>query len=70
MQGSSLITLEGTERVEELSSLVAGIIAAAKGTIKIRQAMKLLGVSTDETCNMTLHQRVRRQSARLSVVDA
>ena len=69
MQGSSLLISEGTERVEELSSRAAGIIAAAKGTIKIRHAMKLVGFSTDEICNMTLYQRVRHQSTRLSVVD-
>jgi len=59
----------GVERVEELLSRAPGIIAAAKGTIKIRQAMKLVGFAQDEIHNMTLYQRVRRQSMRLSVVD-
>jgi len=60
---------EGMEAKEELMSRAAGIIAAAKGAIKIRQAMKLVGFSHEEICNMTLYQRVRRQSTRLSVVD-
>jgi len=60
---------EATERVEELFSRAADIIAATKGAIKIRQAMKLVGFTQDEICDMTLYQRVRQQSMRLSVVD-
>jgi len=45
------------------------MMSAAKGTIKIRQAMKLVGFTEDEIHNMTLYQRVRHQSMRLSVVD-
>ena len=60
---------EDAERIDELVSRAAGIIAAAKGTIKMRQAMKLVGFTHEETHNMTLYQRVRWQSSRLSVVD-
>jgi len=31
--------------------------------------MKLVGFAQDETCNMTLYQRVRQQSMQLSVMD-
>ena len=48
----------------------AGIVAAAKGVIRIRQAMKLVGFSQEEICNMKIYQRVRRQSMRLTVVDS
>jgi len=66
---SSLNMLEGEDSKEEMISRASGIIAAAKGVIKIRQAMKLVGFSQDEICNMTLYQKVRRKSQRVSVVD-
>ena len=69
MSFSLLNMSEGPERVADLLSRAAGIIAAAKGAIKIRQAMKLVGFSQDEICNMTLYQKVRRHSMRLSVID-
>jgi len=69
MQPSSVVISEEIGRVEELLSRAAGIIAGAKGSIKIRQAMNLVGFTKAEICSMTLYQRVRRQSMRLSVVD-
>jgi len=44
------------------------IIAAAKGKIKITQAMKLVGFSTPERKNITVCQRARRRSQQLTVV--
>ena len=46
----------------------SGIIAAAKGKIKITEAMKLVGFSTPERKNITVYQRVRRRSQQLTVV--
>ena len=43
VQRSSLTMSEATERVNDLLSRAAGIITAAKGAIKIRQAMNLVG---------------------------
>jgi len=66
---SSLNMSEGKDSKEEMMSRASGIIAAAKGVIKMRQTMKLVGFSQDEICKMTLCQKVRRKSQRMSVVD-
>jgi len=42
---SSLNMLEGKGSKEEMMSRASGITAAAKGVIKMRQAMKLVGFS-------------------------
>jgi len=69
MQASSSNISEGKERLEELISQAAGIVAAAKGVMKIRHVMKLVGFTQEEICSMTIYQRVRWQSLRLSIVD-
>jgi len=43
-------------------SHASGIIAAGKGKIKIRLAMRLVGFSDEQVKNMTLYQKVRRKA--------
>ena len=55
--------LEEDDRINHAS----GIIAAGKGTIKIIHAMKLVGFTTPERKNISVYQRVRRQSQKMVV---
>jgi len=60
---------EAQEDLEGKISHASGLIAASKGKMKIRQAMKLVGFSTAEVETMRIYQKVRRQSMRMIVVD-
>ena len=68
MQASPLNIPEEEAITQEKILHASGIIAAGKGKIKIRQAMKLVGF-TAEVKNMTLYQKVRRKAMNICVVE-
>ena len=60
---------EGSRSTEDKVLQAAGIVAAAKGGIKIVAAMKMAGFSTIETKAMRTYQQVRRKAQQMVVVD-
>jgi len=56
------------EEDKRINHATSGIIAASKGTIKIVQAMKLVGFTAPERKNITVYQRVQRRSQQMHVV--
>jgi len=69
MQASSLCIMEEENTIDDKIVHASSIIAAAKGKIKIRAAMRLVGFTDAETKNMTTYQQVRRKSTNMIVVD-
>jgi len=59
---------EAKEVEEAMIDHASDIIAAGKGKIKIRVAMRLVGFSDEQVKNMTLYQKVRRKAERMTVV--
>jgi len=60
---------EAKEVEDEMIADASGIIAAARGKIKIRQAMRLVEFTDAQVKNMTLYQKVRRKAKQMMVVD-
>jgi len=60
---------EAKEVEERMIAHASGIIAAGRGKIKIRAAMRLVEFSDDQIKNMTLYQKVRRKAERMMVID-
>lgn len=56
------------DRQKRLVEEASGIIAAARGKVKITQAMGLVGFSTPERRDMKIYQQVRRRSMKVAVV--
>jgi len=69
MQGSSLTASEQENALEGKILHASSIIAAAKGKIKIRAAMRLVGFTDQEAKTMTLYQKVRRKSQNIVVME-
>ena len=60
---------DGSESYENKVLNASGIVAAAKGGIKIPAAMKMAGFSVAETKVMRMYQQVRRKAQNMVVVD-
>jgi len=60
---------EANEMLEGMICHASGVIAAAKGKIKIREAMRLVGFANVQVETMSLYQRVRQKSMQMVVVD-
>jgi len=60
---------EAKEAEDGMIAHASGVIAAGKGKIKIRLAMRLVGFRDEQAKNMTLYQKVRRKAQQMTVVD-
>jgi len=69
MQAPPLIMSEEEEALQGMILHASSLIAAAKGLIKIRAAMRMVGFTEEQTKSMTLYQKVRRKSQNMIVVD-
>ena len=69
MQAPPLIMSEEEKALQGMILHASSLIAAAKGLIKIRAAMRMVGFTEEQTKSMTLYQQVRRKSQNMIVVD-
>jgi len=69
VQGSSLTMSEAPEALEGMISHASGMIAAGKGKIKIRDAMRMVGFDKAQVETMSLYQKIRRLSQQMVVID-
>jgi len=61
--------MSGAKEAEErMIAHASGIIAAGRGKIKIRQAMRLVEFTEAQVKNITLYQKVRRKAERMMVI--
>jgi len=60
---------EANEPLEDMTSHASGMIAAGKGKIKIREAMRMVGFTACQVETMSLYQKIRRKSTKMVVVD-
>jgi len=57
---------EANDPLEDMISHASGMIAAGKGKIKIREAMRMTACQVE---TMSLYQKIRRKSMKMVVVD-
>jgi len=60
---------EAVASLEDMISHASGMIAAGKGKIKIRKAMRMVGFTKEQVERMSLYHKIRCQAMNMLVVD-
>lgn len=69
MSQASSDTTERDERLKKLVEAAAGIVAGSRKLVGVTKAMDIVGFSAEERKDITIYQKVRRKSLKLTVVE-
>ena len=62
-------SMEGAEDLKALVDAAAGIVVGSGKRVGIALAMEYVGFTLEQRRDMTMYQRVRRRSKKLTVVE-